>query len=535
MYKKKISLRLSGAALGVALGALIAAMPASAQENRFIYAAIAVPGNLDMWTKYEGDSSWNLAYEVGSVLVEYAPEDGCNTLAGVNNLRPVLATSWQYSEDEKQLRFKLREGVKSPAGNEMTSEDVVWSLNFAKSQSASARFLFSNAADFAKENTFEAIDKYTVAVNLNRRTAMDVAIFTLPLVGVMDTKTVLVNSTDADPMALEWLAKNLANFGPWAQESFTPNSEISFRRNENYWDKESVGNLEAMTIRAIPEAGTRTQLLLAGQVDYAERLSFDEYLSLEGSGTAKLENCVSPNRERLVLNQEYEPLADARVRRALSLAVNREALKAGVYKGLFEASKTGLTQSYIAGVEGATPLAYDPEQAKALLKEAGAEGLSIELTATPAKPGPWSQSIAVQVGEMLKQVGINSTIRVIAGQAEADTVYREGKYQSYINVEIPAVADPYYSLSLYNGSWSFQNTFNFKNDDYDQVTKEVQISTSRDERQRLMVEASNIIAEQVPAIYLSEQRYLRALSTRVSGYENPPHGQLLVYRMSKSN
>ncbi len=510
----------------------------AAPEVNFVYAAVGVPGSLDIWTKYEGDATWNLSYEIGSVLVEYdvskLAENGCSQLGKLSDLRPSLATSWRYSDDGKRLLFTLREGVKSAAGNTMTAEDVVWSLDFAKKQSATVRYLISNAGDFDKERPFEVVDEKTVAINLNKKTAVDVALFTIPLLGVIDTKEVKKHATAADPMGLEWLKTNLANFGPWKLEKYVPSSEVLFSANPNFWAAGQRGNINRLTIRAIPESATRFQLLQVGQADYAERLSFDEYARLKGSRTAKLVNCVSPNRERLIFNQKFGPFAKPEVRQALSLAIDREALMKGVYKELFSPSTIGLSDVYVDAAQNPKKLGYDPDKARKMLADAGVGQISFTITATPSKPGPWAQSLAVQMAEMIKKVGVDAKIRVIPGTAEADDTYRKGNYEAFINVEIPAIADAFYSLSLYNGSWSHLNSFSYKSDAYDRVTRQLQVTPVGAEREVLLRQASDIIVDETPAIYVAEQRYLRGFSQAVQGYENSPHGQLLTYRMSKS-
>lgn len=505
-------------------------------SKTLVYAAAGVPGQLDVWTQYEGDSSRTQQYEWASTLVEYdasdLPDNGCDVLPGTEDLRPHLAESWEYNDDQSQLLFTLRDGVESAAGNEMTAEDVVWSLDRARKQSTIVQFLMSSVADFPEKNAFEVVDDHTVAVNLNQPTAMDVVVFTYPMLGVLDSKTVQEEAGGSDPLGNEWLKTHTANFGPWQLEDFTPSEEVVYTANPNYFDEESRGNIGKLIIRSVPDSATRLQLLDTGQAGYAERLSFDQYENLDQSGDANVLNCASPNRDTLLLNEKFEPFADRDVRKAISQAIDRDALVTGVYKGYAKPAKYGVSDVYWEPPADAATIEFDPESAKQLLSDAGVDDLSFAIVASPTRPGAYAQSLAVQIQSMLKEVGVTAEIDVVAGATEFSDRFFDSNYEAMIYLEPPAIGDPFYSTQLYSSTESFQNTFGYSNPDYDKAVNALLVTPPGDERNQVVKTINDIIVDDAPQVYLTDNRYVHALGSDVSGYENTPHGQPMTYLWS---
>lgn len=533
--RRRLALALA-AGLAVSLTACVSdnSAPKSAGGGHtFTYTAVGAPGSLDIWTTYEGETSRVNAFEWGSTLVEYDDTpDGCERLAPSDALRGNLAESWEYSPDGKRLIITLRPDVESAAGNTLTADDVVWTLDRAAKQSTIVDFLLHSVEQFA-EDAFVAKDDQTVVINLLRPTAMDMAIFTWPQLSIQDTTEVRKHSTDQDPLANEWLATHVANFGPWQLDSFDPGNEVVYTPNPNFWNTEDRGNLDKLVYRSVPDAATRLQLLESGAVDYAEKLDFDQYQQVDDADTTTLYNCASPNRDTLQLNEGFAPFADPKVRQAISEAIDRDALVEGVYNGLADPAQTGISSVYWEPGDDAERFTYDPDHAEQLLADAGYGDLSFELVASPSRPGAHAQSLAVQIQSMLKKVGVQVKIRMVPGATEFSDDFFASKFDAVIYTEPPAVGDPFYSANLYNTSESFQNTFGYHNDEYDDLAKQIQLTEPGAERDDLVARISDLMVETVPQAYLTNSRYLHAFSDKISGFQNNPGGSLLIYRMNK--
>lgn len=504
----------------------------------WITAAAGVPTTLDYWTTYQGDPTRHQMYEMMSTLVEYDANDyegaGCSQLATAADMRPGLAESWEYNANRTELIYKLRQGVLSPLGNELTAEDVKWSFDRARTQSNVVRFLIFQNGNFRAEDPFEARDRYTFVVHLDNAGSLDVALMTWGQFTVLDTTEVRKHTTEEDPFANAWLIENHVNFGPWQLESFDPGNEVVWTPNENYWNAENRGNITRYTIRNVDEAATRVQLVQTGDVDYAERLSFEDYSNLISTGGAQVANCLSHQRDTLVLNLTNELFSDPRVRRAVSLAIDRDALVEGVYRGIATPTTNGLSEAYWTPGPNAAVVRTDVLRARSLLAEAGyPNGFAMEIVSSPSRPGAHAEALAIQIQAMLAEVGITVTVTNVPVASEFSDRFFAGEYDAILYLEPPAIGDPFYSLNLYNTTGGFQNTHKYSNARYDELTDFILRTADGPERAAAMAEVSTIIVEDVPMIYLVERNLAFAFSKAAGNYVHKPHGQIQAWEMIK--
>lgn len=502
--------------------------PDDADGSTFIYAVDGVPDTLDMWTTYQGDPSRFWGYGVQSKLVNYdtsgLTDQGCEQLAEVTDLTGELAESWEFDEDENAWIFTLREGVQSPDGNTMTAEDVKWSFDRAQETSNVVRFLMFDVADYT-EDPFEVVDDQTLMIRVNEQTALDVAILTWHQFMVFDTEEVRSHATDDDPWANEWLIENWANFGPWQLDRFDPGNEIVHTQNPNYWNADNRGDVETYILRSIDESSTRVQLLQTGEIDVTQRVAFDQFESLQDADGVEVRSCVSPNRDDLMPNHDDPALGDPLVRQALSLAIDREVLAEGPYRGFGDPSRTGLPDFYDFP-EPELELEHDPDRARELLAEAGAEDLSFTLTISPSRPGAHAEPVAVLLQSMWADIGVDVDLEVIAGAAEFSDRFFDSEYQMMMYNNNPAVADPFYSLNLHSTTVSFQNTHNYDSPAYDELTLFIGRTEPGPERDEAMVEVSDLIVEDLPVIDFVDRRYVTAWVEGWGNYNARPHGEI---------
>lgn len=509
-----------------------------------IKAVPSVPQQLDHQTKYEGETSSFIVNELASSLLQFDAEalkdGGCGQMPNVQtNLRPNLAESWSADPDGKFIEFKLRKGVKSPFGNEMTAEDVKWSVDRGLKQSSVMRFLAFDMNSY-REDPVEIVDPYTIRVHLKERTIFDFVIFHWSQYQIYDKTEVLKHTTADDPLALAWLAKNSADFGPWVlnEAGFTPGSRITMTANPNYWDAEHRGNGDSLVVLGVPESATRSQLLRSGEIDFAALLPFEEYVSLKDSDVVDVASCVTAARDTLLLSYKDERLANPLVRQAISLAIDRQAIADGVFKGFAKPAVTGIHADY--GIEGLDAyIAHDVEKAKKLMAEAGyGDGFSMKFTVSPTRPGSHAEQEAVFIADMLRQIGIKAEIELIASGSTFAERFFKGEYEAMLYLELPAFADPFYSLNLMNHGSSFQNSFKYNDSRYDAlVTEGLHLEADNTQRRHeILVELSKIMAENPPQVYLIDGGIPLARSKKVSGWEVQLHfgGNITAYKLKKA-
>jgi peptide/nickel transport system substrate-binding protein len=513
----------------------IAANPtATAAPKTFVYAVPSVPTTLDYAT-YEGDANRYADIPMVSRLVLYDPSSltgqGCGQLASISNLKAELATTWTYSPDRKVITFKLRD-AKSEFGNTLTAADVVWSIQRAVALGTVAKFDATTIADYVMPSPMVAVDSSTVELHVKTSTSMDVALMSLNWFIIYDSQEAKKHATTDDPWAKAWLATNSDTFGPWHVSAFVPGQQITYVPNPNYWGPR--GNISTFILKAVPDAGVRGQLVQSGDADWAARLTISQYAYLQGVSGVTVKQCVSPNRDNLILQQKGTKFADVRVREAISLAIDRDALVKGAYGGYYKPAITGLTQFYSFPSASAV-YKYDPAAAKQLLAAAGyANGFAMTMIYNDSRPGPWADQSSVLIKSMLSQIGINVTLKLVGAYTDFNTQFTSGAFEAALYQEPPLIADPYFSAAIYNVSTSFQNHFGFKDPAYDQLVSQIAHSPAGPDRDALVSKLADLGVTDYPVIYLTDDVYLNAFRSNISGMLWDPSGDLFPHEYVKS-
>ncbi len=527
-------------AIGLAVAAAMAAacsggtQQAATKNATFVWAAIAAPSTLDTHP-YGGDSTRALYFALNSHLLSYntshLKDDGCGQLAGLSDVAPSLATSWTVSPDRKSITLKLGD-AKSAFGNTLSADDVVWSFQRAVAETSNVVPQITQVSHWDTKNIVTASDSKTVTLHILQPTPFGLA--TLPhfLLHIWDPTEVKKHVTADDPWGDKWLATHTADFGPWELDSFQPGDQITFTPNPNY--KGPRGNISRLIIKGIPDASTRQQVLQAGQADWASRLSYDQYKSLQSAGGATVKSCLSPNRDELVLQQQDPKFADVRVRQAISMALDRDAIVKGAYFGYGKPAVTGVSQYYKVPA-GTDHYSYDVNQAKKLLSDAGyANGFTMDLTYSASRPGPQAEPMALLIKDQLAKVGIQVTLHSIPQASDFFTAFLKGNYQAAIWSESPILADGAYSTLSFNDPRSTNNSFHFKSPEYVTALDQSQALPDGPARDKVIGQLASLGVTQVPVVYLVDEVYGNAFGPKVSGYQASPDGDLRPHELTKS-
>jgi peptide/nickel transport system substrate-binding protein len=347
---------------------------------------------------------------------------------------------------------------------------------------------------------------------------------------ILDSAKAEENATVEDPWAAEWLGTNTASFGPYIVESIDPGQEIRYAAMPGYFGEPAF--FQNAIVRMVPEGANRTQLLLASEVDFITDTPFDKLAQIAESDNAKVLLTPDVNRHTLSLNTKDPQLADPRVRKAISLAVNREAFLGSIYAGYADAAPDGLP-SAMNFPASSRPNSYDPEQAKALLAEAGAEGMTLQITTNNGRPGPFAEDLGRLLVADLQAIGINAILNPIASEADFEKAVGEKSLQSWLYTERPAVADSGYIFNLYLGSTSFLNNTGFANDEFDGYVKTIVSTDPGPERDAAIAAAQDMVQDLVPSVYLTEASDIASSLKDIQGYNMYPHGAPIIGEWSR--
>jgi len=532
IWRRRVLLATAAAALTIfgAVGAAQAAVrgESSATSATLVYAVPSVTTTLD-YAPYQGDANRFVDIPLESKLVLYDPSKlkgkGCYQLASVSDIRGDLATSWSYSKDRKTITLKLR-NARSQYGNVLTADDVKWSINRSMAISPIAAFNYFTIAHYRKIDPVTVVNSRTVQLHVDQPTALDLIENTVFFAVIYDSREALKHATSSDPWATAWLQTHTDTFGPWEVSDFQPGQQVTYVPNPYYYGKSQRGNITKFIIRQIPDAATRVQLLQAGQVDWAARLSFNDYLTLNRTHGVTVKKCLSPNRDDIVLNIHNPILSKTQVRQAISMALDRRAIAKGAYLGFGQPARSGLSQWYSYPKPTAT-YSYNPQQAKQLLAQAGyPNGFDLNMLYSPTRPGPVAEQSAILIQSMLGAIGIRVHLTEDASGTDFSSKFLAGNFDAIVWQEPPLIADPYFSASIYNISNSFQNHFGFNDPGYDKFVLSVGTTPPGKKRAALMAKLAGLGVTDYPVIYLTDDFFMQGFRSNISGYLATPDGEV---------
>ena len=467
----------------------------------FVMAVAAVPSNADPAVT-EGKPSTELNPMFAGTLLQYVkPDAGTTTWSSPADVEPYVAESVTQIDDG--YRFVLRDDAVSPYGNTITSEDVRWTFDRIIALDGVGRFLLSWGGGINLEEPIRVVDDRTFdLVVLDTNNPYSLAVLTYGQMGPLDSVEVLSNATDDDPWGAGWLSTNSASFGSYRLDSITPGEELRLVPNPNWWG--SAPDIDLIVVRAIPDAAGRLQLLQAGEVDFSDKLTLAQFASVGGElqAIAANGNTTVP----LVLNSGFEPFADVRVRQAISSAIDRTALVQGPMQGSANEALYQVLSEVPQPPAPGDPATYDPDGARALLAEAGyGDGLAFTLTINPVRPGPFSEDLAVLMKDQLADVGIDMSIEVMASSADFQTKLSEGQLQAWLSSQTPGISDPQFAwLLVHHSTKAFENAHGYSNARIDELIDIMAFTPYGPERDAMVLEAHQILIDEVPWIPLIE-------------------------------
>jgi ABC-type transport system substrate-binding protein len=473
-------------ALG-ALGTFSVLHRADAQNvPTLILAATRTPGGFD------GDAlrpnTQNVVVQTYEGLTRYALQRGRDGRVRIDgaNVEPHLAESWRVSEDGKTYLFKLREGVRSFFGNEMTSEDVVWGWRKSLAQNRTGAFI----ARVSSVTGVEAVSRYEVRFTLSNPNAIFLRALTLYTPSIYDSVVMKQNATPDDPWALRFLESNTAGFGPYHLQALRPNQEAVYVANPHYF--KGAPHFQRVVYREVPSAANRVALMRAGQAQWTEELTQRQIVELQRDRRVRVEGEEGTGHASVRMTPRFEPFGDRRIRQAFLYATDYDAINKAVFEGLGTQAKSIVPPAIEAHDPSGWNFATDVERAKRLLAEAGRpNGLSATLEY--AEIFWWEEALAIQLRSQLARANINLELRKISdSDMRARTAPNRRDLPLFTFMDNPIVMDPVYALFLNAHSEGASNRNDYRNPAFDDVVNRALVEQNRERRIELAKEAQRI-------------------------------------------
>lgn len=412
-----------------------------------------------------------------------------------SNLVPGLAQSWEVADDGMSVTFHLREGVEFSNGNVCDAAAVVASFERLQAEDS------PRVSEYAGYS-FEAVDDATVKVTSAELNVAMVTDFAYAWAAVVDVS------------AADGLSNRPVGTGPYTLESWTPQQSLTLAANPSYWgDAPATPTVE---LRVLPDATSQVTSLRAGDIDL---MSVDEYSlvdQFEGDDGFQVMQFPMNGVQLMAMNCANEALSDVRVRQAINMAVDKDALIEAVWWGYGEKIGSHYPPVLEGYVDCNDTYPYDPDGARALLAEAGcAEGLTLRMRLPESYPT--YVSAGQIIADSLAQVGVSCDIEIVEWSAWLDEVYTGRDYDLTV-VGHTGRLDPETLLARY-ASDSSENYFNYANDEVDELLANYRSELDEEVRSGYIERIQRILAEEVPALYIQTPVMVYLAQKDVAGFE----------------
>jgi peptide/nickel transport system substrate-binding protein len=448
---------------------------------------------------------------------------------------PGLAQSYDVSADGTAYTFHLRQGVKFHDGTDMDADAVKFSYTrvldpddeFYKLGQPFPLMDFWYGAIDPKQTIVQ--DKYTVTLKLKQPFS--------PLEGYLAWPAASIVSPTAVRKYGAAFRENPVGTGPFKFGSWDHNQKVTFNRFDDYWgDKAS---LDSIVFRPLIEEQTRYTELIAGNIDLAYDLPPDNVAQVKADPRVQYLETPLGHVWFLVLNTTGGPTKDVRVRQALAYAIDKQAIINDILKGT-GVPATGTVPSVIdyAYKKDVQAYAYDPDKAKQLLSDAGyPSGFTTKFWVTQSGSGMQSpQAMGEAIQAMFSQVGVQASIEVNEWGAYLDK-YAAGMPDDVGMAEMSWFTNdaqniPKLTLTCDGVSPKGYNSGRYCNDTYDQILNQFYATVDKQQQANVMYQIQDILANDVPNIYIDSQIANAALSTKFTGFSLHPT-QLLRFWKTK--
>jgi dipeptide transport system substrate-binding protein len=458
---------------------------------------------------------------------------------GTTNVVAGLAESWEVSADGLEYTFKLRPGVKFHTTDYFTptrdfnADDVVFSFNRqAKEDDPWHGYIEGITYEYYGGMEMNVVikdvvkvDDMTVKFVLTRPEAPFLANLAMDFASV-------VSKEYADSLAA---AGTQANFnqapigtGPFQFVAYEKDAVIRYKANADYWGGKQA--IDDLIFAITPDAAVRIQKLKAGECHVAPYPAPADIAGLKADTNLTVMEQAGLNVAYLAYNTSMAPFDNVNVRKALNMAINKQAILDAVYQGTGQAAKNPIPPTMWSYNDAVVDDAYDPEGAKKMLEEAGVKDLSMTVWAMPvqrpympnaqraaeliqadfAAVGVKVEIVSFEWGEYLKK----STEKNRDGAVILGWTGDNGDPDNFMGVLLGCAG------AVEGGS----NRAQWCNKEFDDLIQKAKVTSDQAERTKLYEEAQVVFKREAPWATLGHSTVTVPMSTKVSGYVMDPLG-----------
>ena len=413
------------------------------------------------------------------------------TLTRINpdgSVTPLLAESWEVSPDLTTYTFKLRKGVKFHNGEPFNAQAVKFSFDRAGAEKSTNK----DKRTFAALTT-RAVDDHTVVI-LTKEIDPDFPF----LLG--QATAVIVEPRSADTN----MTKPVGT-GPYVLDNWVKGSSISLKKWDGFRNAGAI-KLNRASFRFIADPAAQVAAMLAGDIDAFPRITPRSVEQFKGNG--KFQVVVSGSRAKTIMaiNDRKKPFDDVRVRRAINMAIDRKAVIQGAGDGYGVPIGSYYPPSAPGYVDLSTANAYNPDKARALLKEAGVGNLDVTITLPPP---PYARQGGEVIASELAKVGINAKLQNVEWAQWLSNVYGAKNY----DLTIISHVEPFDLGNFAKPDYYW----NYHSPKFDELYTQYKSTANAKDRMKLLGDIQRLLADDAPMAFLYQPQWVTVANKGVRG------------------
>jgi peptide/nickel transport system substrate-binding protein len=428
-----------------------------------------------------------------SAIAEITHYNIYETLTKINadgSVTPLLAESWEVSPDLRTYTFRLRKGVKFHNGEAFNAQTAKFSFDRAGAEKSTNK----DKRTFATMETVRAVDDHTLVI-VNKELDPD-------FLFLMGQATAIM----VEPKSADTNATRPVGTGPYTLENWVRGSSVSLRKWPEYRNAANV-RIARANFRFISDPAAQVAALLAGDVDVFQRVTPRSVPQFKDNPRFQVQVAGSRAKTILAINNKKKPLDDVRVRRAIAAAIDRKA----VIQGAGDGFGVPIGSHYVPGAFGYVDTTginpYNPDRARALLKEAGIT-TPLELTIT-LPPPPYARQGGEVIASMLQKVGINARLQNVEWAQWLSGTYGNKNYDLTIISHVEPFDLGNFAKPGYY--WNYESVqFNALFDRYKNTPR-------AQDRAKLLGDIQRLIAEDSVHAFLYQPQWVTVANRNVRG------------------
>ena len=380
------------------------------------------------------------------------------------NIKPLLATSWEVSEDYETYTFHLQKGVKFHDGTPFNAEAVKFSFDRLTDIGKVATGAWMTIAD---KNSVEVVDEYTVRFHLVKSypTWIPADLSINPVYSIMSPTYIKKHTTSDDPYAEKWMAYHECGTGPFKLVSWTKGQKLVFEKNEDYFGGDKgISNrytprVDKLVFQIFKDSVTGRLWLEKGDIDLVEKLTNNDFVALEKNPNIKIYENIPSRVVYLTFDVSKPPFNDENIRKAMAYAINYQELIDYVERGHAELPHGMISSACFGYNSKRFQYSYDLEKAKEFMaKSKYPDGFTTKLLFSTDRRVTFQQG-AVYIQSYLKKIGINVLAEELAFSTQLE-ICSKGDYGIALRDWVSYKPDPeecvgwFYNQPRDNTGWT---------------------------------------------------------------------------------